>query len=430
MRYSHPTWPGILKPLIAVSLTLVCLLTLISCQSSKINTSIKKLKTGNTNENRKAVEELVNIGPPAVEPLITALNEGDIDVGAVVNIFGELKDNRTVEPLIHILNNAQDSRLAIDTIEVLGRIKDERAIIPLVNTLKKPEYANYSSNALIEIGEPSVKPLVSSINNSDVKLRNTAQKIIDKIGTKAVNPLVSILNDESAPKKDRITSMWMLSRINAPNKEDIIIGAFNSKDKDVRINAIMLLSGTNNSKATELLSQALKDPDKDIRINAIKSLSKTKNQKAIDSLIETLKDQDKGIRFQAVTILGKIKDPRITEHLIGMLKDEDETVWKQAVYVLSSSDSETAKLLVNYLNNKDLSIVAKNYVFFIKQGIQGSEPVLANALNKHGNKDMAIHYLNCGNDQLYNAAKSWAGHHGYRVVNVKGGSAGPRWGRK
>ena len=80
------------------------------------------------------------------------------------------------------------------------------------------------------------------------------------------------------------------------------------------------------------------------------------------------------------------------------------------------------------LDEEDLKPVAANYAYYIRLGRAGSEDVLMRALNKHGGKDMAVDYLNCGNDTLEQAAQDWAANHGYEVYTTPGVAGGPQWG--
>ncbi len=83
---------------------------------------------------------LIDIGSPAVDPLIKAsLFNQEIDGSISISILGEIGDNRAVEPLISWLIRDPDSwgDVAIS----LGKIGDKRAIPYLIEALnKKPSY--------------------------------------------------------------------------------------------------------------------------------------------------------------------------------------------------------------------------------------------------------------------------------------------------
>jgi hypothetical protein len=60
-------------------------------------------------------------------------------------------------------------------------------------------------------------------------------------------------------------------------------------------------------------------------------------------------------------------------------------------------------------------------------GAAGSGAFLIKALAKSGTKEMAEHFLNCGNSLLEDAAQEWASSHGYTITQVAGQSR-PMWG--
>ena len=60
----------------------------------------------NENIRTEAVRALVNIGKPAITPLIQALKHKDIDIRSqAANVLGELKNEIAIEPLIQALRD-------------------------------------------------------------------------------------------------------------------------------------------------------------------------------------------------------------------------------------------------------------------------------------------------------------------------------------
>ena len=97
---------------------------------------------------------------------------------------------------------------------------------------------------------------------------------------------------------------------------------------------------------------------------------------------------------------------------------------------LSDDDNipDTTAELTADLDEEDLKPIATNYAYYIRLGRAGSEDLLARALNKYGDKEMAVDYLNCGNGTLEQAAHTWADKHGYEVYTTPGVATGPQWG--
>jgi HEAT repeat protein len=83
-----------------------------------------------------AAEALRQIGPIAVDPLITALNDENPNIchDAIV-LLGDIKDRQAVEHLIVVLKNHELWTLRFEAARALGKIKDSRAIDPLIEAL-------------------------------------------------------------------------------------------------------------------------------------------------------------------------------------------------------------------------------------------------------------------------------------------------------
>jgi hypothetical protein len=113
--------------------------------------------------------------------------------------------------------------------------------------------------------------------------------------------------------------------------------------------------------------------------------------------IHNLSSQDAKTVSNAVDVLAKIRDPRVVKPLTAVLQDENNNIRYSVVMAL------------------------------IKLGDKSIEPNLISALYEFGNVDMANIYLNCGNDQLSSAARTWGESNGYHLI-VGGSSSGPRWG--
>lgn len=191
---------------------------------------IEKLTTQDAREKWTLIRVLGKIGKPAVTPLIGRLESQNKDESELsIRILGEIKDTSAVRPLIKLLNkenynvrsNACESLGKIgdttafsdvnlrmeDSVEVvrksaavaLGRIKDQRAIPSLIRGLSDPHYSvrMTSSNSLVEMGEVSVKPLLSLLNNSIDQTLNLTIETLGKLKDKrAVIPLLGKLKDQ------------------------------------------------------------------------------------------------------------------------------------------------------------------------------------------------------------------------------------------
>jgi len=156
----------------------------------------------------------VEIGAPAVEPLIAALKDEDVRMRAV-EALGKIGDPRAVEPLIAALKD-QDERMRKWAAEALGQIGDPRAVEPLIAALKDQDVRMRAVEALGKIGDPrAVEPLIAALNDRDERVRKWAAEALGKIGDpRAVEPLIAALRDQN--RDVRRASVWALGEIGDP----------------------------------------------------------------------------------------------------------------------------------------------------------------------------------------------------------------------
>lgn len=224
--------------------------------------------------------ECVNIGKPAVEPLIAALKDKDSDVRKkAAEALGKIKDSRAGEALLATFKD-EITDVRQYAAEALGKIGYSRAVEPLIAVLKdKNEFDSVREEAAEALGE----------------LKDN----------RAVEPLIAALKD-----KDRYTHKY------------------------IRKKAAEALGKIKDSRAVEPLIAALKDEDSGVRSRAAKALGEIKDNRAVEPLIATLKDKSKDVRKEAAQALGKIKDSRAVEPLNASLKDEIAKVWVTAAWAI------------------------------------------------------------------------------------------------
>jgi hypothetical protein len=191
------------------------------------------------------------------------------------------------------------------------------------------------------------------------------------------------------------------------------------KNPNVRYDAAIALSIIKDKQAVEPLISALKDREPSVQFHAVVALGAIRDVRAVEPLITTLKDEDADFRKESARALGKIRDIRAVEPLLTALKDKDPKVRIEAAYSLVAiRDARAVEPLMEALKDEKLEIVAGAYRFYIHLGISGSENVLIRSLNKYGSMVpfMAEDFLNCGNNQLEEAAAKWAKYFNYMIV--------------
>ena len=187
------------------------------------------------------------IGTPAVEALITALND-------------------------------QDMLVRIDAAEALGKMQDARAVQPLIEALKVEDATlrSKAKDAPVMMGAPAVKPLITALKHQDPDVRGQAAEILGTIrAATAVEPLIEALKDEDGFVQSDAADA--LGKIGAP--------------------------------AVDQLIPLLDAPDRNVRYLAARALGQTKDARAVEPLIAVIKDKDSGLQETARDMLVQIARP-------------------------------------------------------------------------------------------------------------------------
>lgn len=177
----------------------------------------------------------------------------------------------------------------------------------------------------------------------------------------------------------------------------------------VRRYAADALGQIGDARAVDSLIAALLDSDDGVRWNAANSLGDLRDDRAVEALARALGDDDENVQKAAADALGKIGDSRAAEALAASIKSGNRAVqWHSAAALAEIHDSQGDQALDTSLKEGKLTVVAAAYPFFVRKGNAASIPVLIQALNEHGDSQMARGLMFCGNSQLEDAARDWA----------------------
>ena len=249
-----------------------------------------------------------------------------------------------------------------------------------------------------------------------------------------------------------------------PTTEDIEsrIAALEDEDSNVRANGAFELGIIADASTVEPLITALEDEDTFVRFYVIAALGNIGDERAVEPLIAAEQNESGDNLSAILSALGAIGGDRAVEALIEALRKDNEDYWKPAAQVLKGMGSSVVEPLIALLNDREdvpvyhaaytlaeinnfrvaealnsaldegnLPAIAGACDFFIKVGKDDSVPLLISAIEEYGTDDMAIAYLNCGNELLADAAKNWAENNGYTITQfyISGESSGTTpWG--
>jgi HEAT repeat protein len=236
----------------------------------------------------------VEIGAPAVEPLIDALKDRDVR-SSVARALGEIGDARAAEPLISAARAARKDRHS-----------DEARFDTRV--------------ALEKIGTPAVEPLIAALNDIDDSVRLDAVLVLGKIGDpRAVEPLIVALNDKY--RFVRSSAAEVLGKIGDPRAVEPLIAVFRDAD------------------------------DSHVGKEAAIALGQIGDPRAVEPLAVALEDRKSTIRYAACSALGKVGDVRAVKPLVAVLKDTDERMLKAASGALVKIGALAVEPLIDALKN-------------------------------------------------------------------------------
>lgn len=346
-------------------------------------------------EKFEIVNALTKIGKQGIPQLVNAIKKNDENIRkGVVEVLGRLKDKSTSPSLINLLKD-KNKDVRIKTIFALGEIGDKAAIKPLVIILRDKKYSEESLESV---------------------------KALDKLKWKPEKTYEKISFFLAYEKWDS------LACIGTPAFKELIV-LINSKNRYISGKACYALGELRDKRAVKPLITKAKYPDNYIRREAITALGKLGDPYAVNSIIPSL--NDKYTRNQAIEALGRLGNKRIINLLIPFLtnwiSNREASLaltrlgWKpvsmndKIYYMVASRDAETLKknweeakkiLLKDMVSLKNL--LAENAICaLISIGNEEVTGELINLLNKKGTKDIAIIYLDSGEKNLMNTARTW-----------------------
>lgn len=160
----------------------------------------------------------------------------------------------------------------------IEELKDKQDVEGLIKAFVWGSRGDNASDAVIEIGEPAIEPLIEALKDDKMDVRYFAAKALGEIGDeRAVKPLIGLLNDEE----------WFVHTMAAE--------------------ALVKIG----EAAVEPLIETLKDENVYIRMRAVKALVEIGDSRAVEPLIEALKealkDEEQWVREEAEEALVKIE---------------------------------------------------------------------------------------------------------------------------
>jgi HEAT repeat protein len=292
-------------------------------------------------------DKCVEIGSPAVEPLITAFEDKDWHMRqAAAEALGQIDDARVVDPLIAALYDSSKNvrRAAAGALEKTGA----PAVASLVAALKNVEIRTIVTEILETIGVPAVEELTLALEHVDADTRWAATSVLARIGgTQVVEPLIRALEDED--DYVRRGAVEALGQISDPRAVEPLITALEDESKYVRRGAVEALKQIGDARAVKPLISFFREGDQDVRRTAAEALARIDDERTIEllilPLIEELRSDDSKARHDAFVKLSDLAisgDKRLLSPLSEVLHSGYDDARESAATILGDLKDEQA----------------------------------------------------------------------------------------
>jgi HEAT repeat protein len=266
----------------------------------------------------------------AIEPLAQALSlEEKHWVGVyIAGALARLGDPRGISFLVENLgrvNWINDENICKALVET-----GKPAVEPVVSILNDYKTKDLAAKILIQIGAESTQAVISALANQDAEFRALAAKILGSIGDpRAKDPLVQAMNDKS--EAVRLQAAISLCSMGDSTAVDSLIQVLWQHEQKYILGSIAYALGrSGNTRAVPPLVSCLgKDLSSDVKCSVVKALGDLRDARAVDALIKIVNVSwvaggALSVWENAVDALGKIGDKRAIEPLTRWLTSEGE----------------------------------------------------------------------------------------------------------
>jgi HEAT repeat protein len=183
-------------------------------------------------------------------------------------------------------------------------------------------------NALVQIREPAVEPLIAALGRYDEGWHR--EKIAESLGligdSRALTPLIDLLDKGSVS-----LVVVAVARIGGEQASDALTRAYNTVDNAATYsNLVYALGYSKDKRFLPILLDLLAHKDRGVKLNAIMALGYLGNPDAVPALVNLLQDADLHARWYSCEALGEIGDPDAILPLQELLSREQESVVRDA----------------------------------------------------------------------------------------------------
>ncbi len=316
-----------------------------------IDNLIESLRDGsNAGRRNSATESLVRIGEDTIDPIIATLErETDPDVRlSLINLLGDLRNQRGFETLQRVLVEEQDVNLASAAATSLGRYRRSESVEPLMKALQRnePWLRFHVIEALGEIGDRAALPAILPLY-SESSLRKPIIEAIGRIGdVGTVNFLLKILAEEEKLNLMALKALVNIAEADKPRVMKIAERALIKKK---------VSSAFPKEKLGPLVEHLRKTPRREVRLFILKILGWSGDDRAVPVLLEFLAHADVAdVAAQSLADFGRPATKPVLETLRNADEDEQVALLLRVVHVIAGKEAVTT--VIGFLDHQSPEI--------------------------------------------------------------------------
>ncbi|MEM6640110.1 MAG: HEAT repeat domain-containing protein [Pseudomonadota bacterium] len=320
--------------------------------------------------------------------LIDLLDRADMPKAKIFEIIAANKDR--IDPR-QLLRNAYELAPSEkeQAMKIIHELADESLVPELVTRVdgKDPVIRSHIITTLARFGQPDVQHIVQKQLRDKSKLvRKAALSSLAKMGKNLdISMLCALVADPDIEVQYKAVDV--LVRLAHPDTPRHLIKALQDENEYARRSAVEVLNEVANTDSIKDLLNALKDSDWWVRSRATDALAKIGGDKVVDAVLELINDDDEHIRRSAIEILNSTNNERAIDYLINATRDDDWWVRERAVDALADMGAKQAVPAMRaMLNGPAKSIPAA----LRGLGAIGSTDVIPDVLNalRHNDKEI------------------------------------------
>ncbi len=349
--------------------------------------NINMLKSSNAIVHKNAVENLVAIGEPAVDPLIFAISydpvHAESKIMELISPLGKKKNTREQSSTL----SEESVNLKSGAVIALGRIGDSRAAPAIAGLLKETHSSLEAAvfEAMLKLDDNAVPILIPLLRDKNPEVRCKASQLLGEIKNPvSVEPLAEVLYKDPDNEAKKYAAQ-ALAAIGKPSVEYLIEG-LEQQDYGIRCYSVDALGIIGDARAVKPLAAALykNTYDVDIYKRIAEALGEIGSPDAFETLIvagakgdddtngftldiikkrtrpgtalallELMRGKNEFVRVRASELLAEINDPDVLEVLIKAFDDEDGFVRKSSIMAIERlADSQAVVPLLKRLKTR------------------------------------------------------------------------------